>query len=271
MRYDLQTATIPSRNGAQRNRRRRKPIPSGTRWLQKALNKVLDLRLVVDGIEGPQTRSAIRKFQASAGLAVDGVASAKTRRALGRSLRTKGQRGEDTAPPNGSSEDLLPGSGPTVHLDSGVVVSDHAVSTLKRILAAAGLASAGISSGRRSSADQARVMYNLIERNSVDYAKNLYGSSGDKVIDVYVAGKQSGHGADAIKQSMQDKVVELGPSNVSRHASDSFDVMDVKPSTITNKPAFEAALEAALADRSIDTVIGPPGDPAYHIEIRLSA
>jgi murein DD-endopeptidase MepM/ murein hydrolase activator NlpD len=41
----------------------------------------------IDGIEGPATEKAIRRFQARARLVVDGVAGPKTRRALGRFAR----------------------------------------------------------------------------------------------------------------------------------------------------------------------------------------
>ena len=59
----------------------------------------------VDGISGPWTQGAVRRFQASHGLAVDGVAGPKTRRALGRRgmpdfgsrPMREGQRGWDIA------------------------------------------------------------------------------------------------------------------------------------------------------------------------------
>jgi murein DD-endopeptidase MepM/ murein hydrolase activator NlpD len=58
-----------------------------------------------DGIDGPQTRAAVRRLQARRGLAVDGVAGPQTRRALGRRgrpalgsrLLRRGMRGWDVA------------------------------------------------------------------------------------------------------------------------------------------------------------------------------
>jgi hypothetical protein len=58
-----------------------------------------------DGIDGPQTRSGVRRLQARHGLAVDGVAGPRTRRALGRRGRPslgsrplrRGARGWDVA------------------------------------------------------------------------------------------------------------------------------------------------------------------------------
>jgi outer membrane protein OmpA-like peptidoglycan-associated protein len=52
------------------------------RWVQQSLNKILGLRLAVDGIAGVQTRSAIRSFQQSRKLTVDGIVGPQTERAL---------------------------------------------------------------------------------------------------------------------------------------------------------------------------------------------
>jgi murein DD-endopeptidase MepM/ murein hydrolase activator NlpD len=52
--------------------------------LQVGLRKHGLYRGTVDGVLGPGTESALRKFQRQAGLAADGVPGARTRRALGR-------------------------------------------------------------------------------------------------------------------------------------------------------------------------------------------
>ncbi|HEY0441535.1 MAG TPA: S8 family serine peptidase, partial [Xanthobacteraceae bacterium] len=52
------------------------------RWLQLALNSSINAGLVVDGLDGPATRDAIRRFQAARGLQVDGIAGPQTRTAL---------------------------------------------------------------------------------------------------------------------------------------------------------------------------------------------
>jgi phosphatidylserine/phosphatidylglycerophosphate/cardiolipin synthase-like enzyme len=52
------------------------------RWVQDALNRILSLRLAVDGIAGPQTRSAIRTFQQRHGLTADGIVGPRTEAAL---------------------------------------------------------------------------------------------------------------------------------------------------------------------------------------------
>ena len=58
-------------------------------------------------------------------------------------------------------------------IPSGVLISANAVRVLEDILRAARLTRATVTSGRRTSTDQARIMYKLIERNGVSYAKNL--------------------------------------------------------------------------------------------------
>jgi len=61
------------------------PPPQGSeflRWVQATLNQVLNLRLPVDGLAGPETRRAIRSFQQRAGLPADGIVGPETRQAL---------------------------------------------------------------------------------------------------------------------------------------------------------------------------------------------
>lgn len=56
--------------------------PDYIRWVQSSLNKILGMRLSVDGDARAQTRSAIRSFQRRAGLDDDGRVGAQTERAL---------------------------------------------------------------------------------------------------------------------------------------------------------------------------------------------
>ena len=52
------------------------------RWVQESLNHIDGTRLVVDGISGAMTRSAVRAFQSRRGLAADGVVGPQTEAAL---------------------------------------------------------------------------------------------------------------------------------------------------------------------------------------------
>jgi murein DD-endopeptidase MepM/ murein hydrolase activator NlpD len=57
---------------------------ANTAALQVALKALHQYHGAVDGIVGPQTRGAVRRFQRRHHLAVDGIAGPRTRRALGR-------------------------------------------------------------------------------------------------------------------------------------------------------------------------------------------
>jgi hypothetical protein len=67
---------------------------------------------------------------------------------------------------------------------------------------------------------------------------------------------------------MRDKIVAIGPGNVSRHIGDPKirNVFDVAPSSVANHVAFERAVRA---ERRIDgtSFFMPPKDPGYHLEI----
>ncbi len=56
--------------------------PEYVRWIQTSLNRILGLRLPVDGRIGPQTRSALRDFQRRAGLRADAIVGPLTEAAL---------------------------------------------------------------------------------------------------------------------------------------------------------------------------------------------
>ena len=145
-------------------------------------------------------------------------------------------------------------------------VTDFSMKVLEDILRSAHLRRATISSTSRSPNQQARVMFQNIEIQGVKAQKKLYGPFGDQVIDVYAASKAAGKTADQIKADMEAKIVELGPTNVSHHASDPniLNVFDVAPSSITDRPAFEKAVRA---DARVKKFLLPPDDPGYHLEI----
>jgi len=148
-------------------------------------------------------------------------------------------------------------------------VSEHSKKVLKDVLDSAGEGNAIVTSTTRDPYNQARVMYGNIEREGFDAQKELYGASGDKVIDVYQASKDAGKTRDEIIKDMEDKINEVGPEHVSKHCADTdkLNVIDIAPSSIKDKKKFIEAVEAAQKDGSISKFLKPPGDPAYHIEI----
>lgn len=149
------------------------------------------------------------------------------------------------------------------------VVSGHSIEVITDILAAAGLDGCEITSTSRTPADQARVMFNNIVSHGVAQQKGLYAAAGDKVIDVYVAQKKAGKTPDQIKAAMEKEIITIGPGKVSRHCADPaiLNVVDIAPSSIANKQAFENAVDAIMAQGKVSKFIMPPSDPAYHIEI----
>ena len=151
---------------------------------------------------------------------------------------------------NAKSEDLTT-------LSRGVLVD---------VLRTAALRSALVSSTSRSPRDQARVMYDNLERHGVEHQKKLYGPAGDKVIDVYAASKRAGKRPEDIRFDMEEKIRDLGPSNVSRHAADPrlLNVFDVAPTSIGDKAGFERAVKG---DRRVAKFLVPPTDPGYHLEV----
>jgi len=152
-----------------------------------------------------------------------------------------------------------------VTIQPNVVISDNAVNKLKAILASAGLTQATISSGRRSPAKQAQVMYDLIVNRGVGYAKDLYGRYGDQVIDVYCEHSDADKSKQNIISEMTNKINALGPSKVSKHCSRTHDTFDVPPSSIADKNAFARALREAADNGTISNYICPPKDPVFHI------
>jgi hypothetical protein len=68
-------------------------------WIQSSLNDQLGLRLRVDGIMSPATRSAIRSFQEQQGLPVTGLVGPETQAALRQAPRAGGATGAPAAAP----------------------------------------------------------------------------------------------------------------------------------------------------------------------------
>jgi hypothetical protein len=170
---------------------------------------------------------------------------------------TPGQLPDCPTPPN-----------PTVSRGANAVVSDAGVDKLKDILRAACISSATITSGRRTAADQARVMYQNIEQYGVSSQMSLYGRPGQQVIQAYVDARAANPNATAaeVQAAMLAKIQSLsgGCVSVSRHCS-TQDVIDVAPSSISNQSAFRTAVQQAS---TVSLYIFPPSDPAFHIEFR---
>ena len=211
------------------------------KFLQALLNNKLSPspRLEINGKFEATTRDAVTKYQVANGLAADGIVGRDTWKSLY-----------------------------NIDLNSTVNISVGGVRILRHLLDAAGLKTATITSGVRTAADQARVMYENVNTRGVAHQKRLYGPNGDLVIDIYVANQAKPK--DDVVSLMKAKIIAIGPSKVSKHCSETHDVFDVAPSTITDKTKFGKALKDAKLAGIISHFILPPADPAYHIECKKS-
>jgi hypothetical protein len=127
--------------------------------------------------------------------------------------------------------------------------------------------SATISSTARDSTNQARVMYDNLVDQGIDEQRKLYGKDGEKVIDVFEKLQKENKTPTETKAAMKVKIDEVGPTNVSKHASDpaTLNVFDVAPSSISNQQEFKSF---AKTDSRVTRFLTPDdGDPGFHFEI----
>lgn len=147
-------------------------------------------------------------------------------------------------------------------------VSMYSRRVLADIMKKSGVSQVTITSTARTAYDQARIMYENIERHGVAQQKKLYGSHGDKVIDEYSLLKSKGKSKQDIISGMSAMITSIGPTGVSRHAGNpnKLNVIDIAPSSIplALRRKFESAVNS---DSRVSKFITSPTDPAYHIEI----
>lgn len=159
-------------------------------------------------------------------------------------------------------------SSPEEPVIEGVPLPEPAARILKDILKVAGLACATVTSAHRSPAEQARVMYENCVSRGAAYNQALYRAAGDQVVDVFQANRSRPR--EVVIQLMTEKILEIGPSGVSMHMSDTHYTFDVAPSSIP-KEKHAAFVSAVLGNKAVSKLIQPPNDPAFHLEIPKSA
>jgi len=147
-------------------------------------------------------------------------------------------------------------------------VSAYSRKVIEEILNKSGVPQIMVTSTARTANEQARIMYENIERHGLDHQKKLYGPYGDKVLEVYSRLKTQGKSKTEIIERMRIKISSLGPGKVSRHAGDpnKLNVIDIAPSSI-NLAVRKKFENAVKSDPRVSKFLAPPGDPAYHIEI----
>lgn len=147
-------------------------------------------------------------------------------------------------------------------------LTDYSADVLRDIASAAGLTSLLITSLFRTPREQARIMFDNLQRHGVRHQRQLYGPKGDQIIDVYEQRRAAGDGRDQVVMAMAERILALGPSSVSKHCADPkvLNVVDVAPSSTAHRDG--AFRRAVMADKRVSRYLGPPGDPAHHLEIR---
>lgn len=147
-------------------------------------------------------------------------------------------------------------------------VSEYSRLVLTDIMRKAGVPSILVTSTARTPADQARIMYENIERYGIEHQKLLYSKYGDQVIDEYSKYKSKKHHKQFIISMMQAKIIALDPSKISNHVADpmKLNVIDIAPSSI-NPSLRSLFVKAVLGEKRVAKYLGPPKDPAYHLEI----
>lgn len=147
-------------------------------------------------------------------------------------------------------------------------VSEYSRLVLTDIMRKAGVPSILVTSTARTPADQARIMYENIERYGIEHQKLLYSKYGDQVIDEYSKYKSKKNHKQFIISMMQAKIIALDPSKISNHVADpmKLNVIDIAPSSI-NPSLSSLFVTAVQGGKRVAKYLGPPKDPAYHLEI----
>ncbi|GEM_PF-2089759 len=146
-------------------------------------------------------------------------------------------------------------------------ISNKSLQILKNVMDCADVSSLSITSTIRTPHSQALAMYDNCNSKGVDSQYKLYSNFGDQVIDTYSYYRNLGYGKDYIVMQMENKINDLGSSNVSKHCGDPsiINVFDIAPSSVDNDEAF---IDCAENNSSIRKFYSPMnGDPAYHFEI----
>lgn len=150
-------------------------------------------------------------------------------------------------------------------------VSEHTKNVLRALGEEAGLELIYISSTQRDAAAQARAMYQNCEATGVAKQMALYRAPGQAIVRVYTQCKSRRMGAADTIAEMARAIGDVGPAKVSRHCADPKvrNVVDVRPARMSPaaRARFEAAARRAEAAGRIAKFIGPPNDPAFHIEV----
>lgn len=157
------------------------------------------------------------------------------------------------------------------------LISDYTIRVVKSIFSQAGITSILVTSAARTPKEQARVMFENLEKGR----RISYKAPGQAVEQVYDTEKASGTNSNQIKTDMETKISSFPSGSVSRHTIDPviYNVLDIAPNAL--RPANKTQiLEQVLAantgvNQFLDQFLGPRpnlgNDPAYHLSIPQSS
>ena len=125
-----------------------------------------------------------------------------------------------------------------------------------------------ITSTKRATYDQARIMYENCESTGGKYQKEeVYGKVGDKIIEVYILEAEIGKKEkEVVIKKMEEKIIELGSENVSKHLGDYvfMETFDIQYSGLSNPRDFKKEF---LKRKELDDILYEPKNNCYHIQI----
>lgn len=104
-----------------------------------------------------------------------------------------------------------------------------------------------VTSTSRTPYDQARIMFENMDRNGVEEQKRTYRAPGREVIAVYEELSAKNKGKREIVYAMEQKIKFLGPENVSKHCGDKGNVADVSKSNLSGPQEFLRAIRPKVS------------------------
>jgi RHS repeat-associated protein len=149
-------------------------------------------------------------------------------------------------------------------------VSNKSAEVIAESMRASDIPEVKITSTQRNPEQQASAMYDNALNKGVESQYELYGSSGDKVIDTYTMySPQWCCSKSEAVTAMSAKIRLIGAGNVSNHAADplKLNVIDLSTKSLGgNAKPFHLSLSKNLGVSKLLTPFNST-DPAFHIEI----
>ena len=150
------------------------------------------------------------------------------------------------------------------------VLSNYTLNLTKTLAAESGNDTIVITRTIATPESQARAMYNNLERTGPEVQRDIYGSSkGSVVIDTYEASKAKGKTAKEIQADMVKTIIDVGPSNVSKHCYTveqykELNTFDVSYSKLDDPKAFRSKLNEAQKNGLLKYIVE---NGCFHIQV----